>query len=98
MVVLAEPNAVLVPHDLSPDVFDARLAAPPAPPRGASAAPSELEMVVGLKDKLSPAVEKLERAMIRRALRDHQSNMDAAARALGISRKGLYLKRQRLGL
>ena len=36
--------------------------------------------------------------MIRLALRDHRSNLDAAARALGISRKGLYLKRQRLGL
>jgi DNA-binding NtrC family response regulator len=36
--------------------------------------------------------------MIKAALQQHQGKMDAAARALGISRKGLYLKRQRLGL
>jgi transcriptional regulator of acetoin/glycerol metabolism len=32
------------------------------------------------------------------ALRERGSRMEAAAKALGISRKGLYLKRQRLGL
>ena len=42
-----------------------------------------------LKDKLVPTVSKLERAMIRLALQDHRSNLDAAARTLGIARKGL---------
>jgi DNA-binding NtrC family response regulator len=55
-------------------------------------------MVVGLKEKLQPTVAKIEREMVRLALLDHRSNFDAAARALGISRKGLYLKRHRLGL
>jgi DNA-binding NtrC family response regulator len=45
-----------------------------------------------------PTMSKLERAMIRLALRDHHSHVDDAARILGISPKGLYLKRQRLGL
>ena len=90
MVALAEPNAVLTPTDLSENVFNTRLSPRPAT--------NEFEMVVGLKEKLQPAVSKIEREMIRLALRDHQSNLDAAARALGISRKGLYLKRQRLGL
>ena len=36
--------------------------------------------------------------MIKLALRNHNGRVDAAAKALGISRKGLYLKRQRLGL
>jgi DNA-binding NtrC family response regulator len=36
--------------------------------------------------------------MIRLALQRHAGKVDAAAKALGISRKGLYLKRQRLGL
>jgi DNA-binding NtrC family response regulator len=36
--------------------------------------------------------------MICAALQQHHGKMDAAAKALGISRKGLYLKRQRLGL
>ena len=66
-----------------------------SPPRPAT---NEFEMVVGLKEKLQPAVSRIEREMIRLALRDHRNDLDAAARALGISRKGLYLKRQRLGL
>ena len=90
MLALAEPNAVVTPANLSEDVFNARLAARPAP--------NEFEMVVDLKEKLQPAVERIEREMIRLALRDHEGNLDAAARALGISRKGLYLKRQRWGL
>src|SRR6185436_20067644 len=49
---------------------------------------AEFEMLVGLKDKLQPTVAKIERAMIRLALRDHHGNLDAAAKALGISRKG----------
>ena len=90
MVVMAEPNALLTPRELSEDVFNTRLAARPEP--------NEFEMLVPLKEKLQPTVSKVERAMIRLALRDHHSNLDAAARTLGISRKGLYLKRQRLGL
>jgi transcriptional regulator with PAS, ATPase and Fis domain len=90
MVALAEPNAVLTPNDLSEEVFNLRLASRPGQ--------NELEMIVRLKDKLLPTVTKVEREMIRIALRDHSANLDEAARALGISRKGLYLKRQRLGL
>jgi transcriptional regulator with PAS, ATPase and Fis domain len=55
------------------------------------------ELVVPLTDKLGPTQARIEREMIRRALRTH-AHVDAAARALGISRKGLYLKRRRLGL
>jgi transcriptional regulator with PAS, ATPase and Fis domain/tetratricopeptide (TPR) repeat protein len=90
MVALAESNGVLTPADLSQDVFNQRLAASPAP--------GDSEMVVGLKEKLPRAVSKVEREMIRLALKDYKSDLDAVARALGISRKGLYLKRQRLGL
>ena len=90
MVALAEPNATLTPADLSPEVFNARLAQRPAA--------NEFDLTVSMKDKLPHAVARVEREMIRLALRDHHGNLDAAARALGISRKGLYLKRQRLGL
>jgi DNA-binding NtrC family response regulator len=56
------------------------------------------EIAVSLHDKLPATVAKIESEMIKVALRDHHGKVDAAARALGISRKGLYLKRQRLGL
>jgi transcriptional regulator of acetoin/glycerol metabolism len=91
IAALGEPNAVLTPADLSEEVFNTRLAPRPM-------VHHDHEMIVPLNEKLLPTVSKIERAMIRLALRDHHSNLDDAARALGISRKGLYLKRQRLGL
>jgi len=90
MVALAEPHAVLSPDQLSDEVFNARLAP--------DVAQDTFEIVVRLKDKLQPAIARLEREMIRVALHDHAGNLDEAARALGVSRKGLYLKRQRLAL
>jgi transcriptional regulator with PAS, ATPase and Fis domain len=56
-----------------------------------------LEMNVPLTNTLPEALAVLEREMIKVALRLH-GKVEAAAKALGISRKGLYLKRQRLGL
>jgi transcriptional regulator with PAS, ATPase and Fis domain len=85
MVALAEPEAVLTPRALSPEIGSTRTE--PV----ASAASTRA-------DKLSPTLARIERDMIKVALREHHGNMEAAAKALGISRKGLYLKRQRLGL
>jgi DNA-binding NtrC family response regulator len=53
---------------------------------------------VPLTEKLDRTVATLEREMIKVALRMNDGRVEAAARSLGISRKGLYLKRQRLGL
>jgi DNA-binding NtrC family response regulator len=47
---------------------------------------------------LETATAQLETEMIRRALREAGGHMSAAASTLGISRKGLYLKRMRLGI
>jgi len=86
MVALAEPDAVLTPRALSPEIAAMRA----EPPAASAASPRA--------DKLSPTLARIEREMIKAALRDHHGKMEETAKALGISRKGLYLKRQRLGL
>ena len=90
MLALAEPNATLTPAALSDEIMSAR----PVP----RATSNGLELAVPLNSKLMPTLSKIEREMIKVALHEHRGKVDAAARALGISRKGLYLKRQRLGL
>ncbi len=89
MVALAEADSVLMPSALSPDIAKARSIGLQA---------GEGEVAVPLHAKLQPTLARVELEMIKVALRDHRGRVDAAARALGISRKGLYLKRQRLGL
>lgn len=65
---------------------------------GGGRAGGDFPLRVVATDNLGHAIATLEREMITRALREHDGRMEAAAKALGISRKGLYLKRQRLGL
>jgi DNA-binding NtrC family response regulator len=89
IVALAEPDAVLNAELLSPQI----LRATPAVHRA-----NETEIAVRLHQKLTDTIAHIEREMIQAALRAHAGRLEAAARALGISRKGLYLKRQRLGL
>jgi transcriptional regulator with PAS, ATPase and Fis domain len=90
MVALAETDSTLQPDAISDDI----LGALPQLRRASNGS----EMAVSLHDKLPPTLARIESEMIRLALREHRGRVDAAARALGISRKGLYLKRQRLGL
>jgi DNA-binding NtrC family response regulator len=51
-----------------------------------------------LDQALGDAVGTLERTMVDHALKISRGQVTEAARILGLSRKGLYLKRQRLGL
>ena len=73
---------------------DPRLARAPSPP----ASHAEPEMRVRLDQPLPAAVESLEQTMVRRALERSHGRVEEAARLLGISRKGLFLKRRRWGL
>ena len=50
------------------------------------------------KTTLAHAVEKLEREMIESALQRARGNISQTARALGLTRRGLYLKMNRLEL
>jgi DNA-binding NtrC family response regulator len=51
-----------------------------------------------LDQPLPVAMQLLEQVMVRRALERSHGRVEEASRILGISRKGLFLKRRRLGL
>ena len=58
----------------------------------------EPEIRVRLDQPLNDAVDAIEQAMVMRALDRARGNYENAARLLGISRKGLFLKRRRWGM
>jgi DNA-binding NtrC family response regulator len=89
-VALAESGAVLMPEHLSARLASSRRTVPVG-----QRPPAPTELLVRRDQPLNAAVEHVERALIQDALRIH-GNVEDAARALGLSRKGLYLKRQRL--
>ena len=91
MVALAETDSTLMPDDISSEILNALPLFHPAPRNGR-------EILVPLHDKLLPTLARIEGEMIKAALREHHGKVEVVAKALGISRKGLYLKRQRLGL
>jgi DNA-binding NtrC family response regulator len=93
LVARAEPGAVLMPAHLSDDIAASRrTVSTETGPRKAT------EVVTRIDQSLSAAVEHIERAAIQRALAVCEGRLDEAAKMLGLSRKGLYLKRQRLRL
>ena len=47
---------------------------------------------------LASVVDEIERDLIRETLSRHRGNISETARALGLTRRGLYLKLRRLGL
>ena len=98
VAALADHDETITPHHLPADIRTAsdhrRDAAPPAKRRP----PDRNEVTVRVDQPLSAAIEQVERAMIHRALRQADGRVNAAARLLGLSRKGLFLKRRRLGI
>jgi DNA-binding NtrC family response regulator len=54
------------------------------------------EFVVRIDQPMSAAMAHVERSMIQYALKTSGGRVEEAAERLGLSRKGLYLKRQRL--
>jgi DNA-binding NtrC family response regulator len=90
VVALGESGSVVMPEHLSPKIAATRRTVPVAE------RPLEpTELVVRRDQPLNAAVEHVERALIQDALRS-TANVELAAKRLGLSRKGLYLKRQRL--
>jgi DNA-binding NtrC family response regulator len=88
LVVLAEPDSTIQPAQLAPNIVASRR----------SVAMQPTEIVMRIDQPLTAATEALERAAIERAMQICEGRVEDAAKMLGLSRKGLYLKRQRLGL
>jgi len=93
LAALAETDAVLMPEHLSPDIAASRKTVP-----ASERALEPTELVVRIDQPMSAAVHHLERAMIQHAMRLTGGRMEETASLLGLSRKGLYLKRVRYGL
>ena len=95
VVARAEDAAVITPDQLSPELK--KTSAPTTPSSSASTLASmpsgSLENVT-----LADALEEVERRMIADALRKHGGNISRAARELGLTRRGLYLKLDRYQL
>ena len=91
MIALAESGAVLMPEHLSKEIAASRRTVPVSL---RDMAPTEF--VVRMDQPISAAIEHLERSMIQYAMTLTNGRFEDAAQLLGLSRKGLYLKRQRL--
>ncbi|HEV2765411.1 MAG TPA: sigma-54 dependent transcriptional regulator, partial [Pyrinomonadaceae bacterium] len=101
IVARAEDSTVITPEHLSPDL---RRTAP------ASLGPSAVSPtafnpgLAGPGDPsrqgltLAAALAEVEQKMIAEALRRHNNNISRAARELGLTRRGLYLKLERYGI
>ena len=92
---LADDGAIITPEHLSAEVLRAAQAEPAGPPADADASPFQVTLHPG--QTLAAATAAVERALISRALEVTGGRVDPAARLLGLSRKGLFLKRRRHG-
>ena len=92
IVARAEDGAVLTPDQLSPEL---RRMSAPATPQGMLTPLSAVTSASGQNVTLADALAELERRMISEALRRHGGNISRAARELGLTRRGLYLKLER---
>ena len=91
VAALARKDVVVLPADLSPDIG--------SPSTGNDQADKASEHTrIALDQPMAAAVERLERAQLEHALRACGGNAGKAATRLGLSRKGLYLKRRRYGI
>ena len=88
-VAMAPPGGTIGPEHLSPDLT---AAAPQTSPSG----PPRVSLRGG--QTLASVVDEIERDLIREMMQRHRGNISETARALGLTRRGLYLKLRRLGI
>jgi len=90
-VAMAPAGGVIGPEHLSVD-----LTAAAATPASGSASGSRVALRGG--QTLASVVDEIERDLIREMMTRHRGNISETARALGLTRRGLYLKLRRLGI
>jgi DNA-binding NtrC family response regulator len=93
LAALAEAGAVLMPEHLSPEIAASRRTIP-----ASERVLEPTEVVVRLDQPMAAAIQHLEQSMMQYALKKCGGRMEQTAAMLGLSRKGLYLKRQRFGI
>lgn len=91
IVARAEDGAVLTPEQLSPELT--RMSAPVS--AAGSVASISTMPVSSANVTLADALGEVERRMIADAMTRHKGNISRAARELGLTRRGLYLKLER---
>ena len=91
LAALADPDSAIPPSLLSPEIQASRRTLRVLPG-------DEPEIRIRLDQPLNEAIEAIERVMVVRALDRAHGNFESAARLLGISRKGFFLKRRRWGM
>ena len=92
-VARAEDGTIITPEQLSPELK--RTSSPTTPSTTASIASIPAPNVQSAGGTLADALAEVERRMISAALRRHGGNISRAARELGLTRRGLYLKLER---
>ena len=95
VVARAEDAAVITPDQLSPEL---KRTSSPATPNASVSTLSSMAGAAMQNVTLADALEEVERRMIADALRKHGGNISRAARELGLTRRGLYLKLERYQL
>jgi DNA-binding NtrC family response regulator/tetratricopeptide (TPR) repeat protein len=95
IIARAEDGTVITPDHLSPELRRTNVPSTGsnmlmAPSSGLAATAAAQAISQGLT--LADAMAELERRMIAEALRKHNGNISRAARELGLTRRGLYLK------
>jgi transcriptional regulator with PAS, ATPase and Fis domain len=94
IVTYSDSGSIVTPESLSREI--AQSAREPETNSGSHRKLSEVIIAEPTHQTLAEAMEDLERKMIQEALRNSSGNIARAAKELGLSRKGLYLKMDRL--
>ena len=92
-VAMSAPGGTIEASHLSPEIGATRL-----PAMSTSMPASSGPRAPRAAANLAMAIEEVERELIQAALNGSSGNISQAARVLGLTRRGLYLKLKRLGL